>query len=115
MATRILPRFPVLAMLSLLGVLACTRIYTGHCQSITDPCAGTVAAIAILEMSDGQPVDDWGNSLAPSVYLAVIAIIANTLLAVAFAEGLVISFWRTALNGCTVSGRNQRRLQILRF
>ena len=105
------PRFPVLAILSLLGVLACTQTYTGHCQSITNPCAGTVAAIVILDMSDGQPVDNWGKSLGPSVYLAVIAIIANTLLAVALAEGLVISFWRTALNGCTVSCRSQRILQ----
>ncbi|KAL9626004.1 MAG: hypothetical protein Q9204_007661 [Flavoplaca sp. TL-2023a] len=41
-------------------------------------------------MSNGQPVDDWGSSLGPSVYLAVIAIIANTLLAVALAEGLSV-------------------------
>jgi hypothetical protein len=60
--------------------------------------------IVILEHSDGKRLEEWPyNTLKPSVYLSILSAMANTLLAYALTEGLVISFWRTALRGRTVS------------
>lgn len=63
---------------------------------------GTIASIGILISSNNQPVREWGNNIAVSVYLSILSVIANTLLTVALAEGLVIRFWLTALRGATV-------------
>ena len=56
----------------------------------------------VLVYSDGHDVESWGNA-TPSVVIAVLSVVANSLLALALAEGLVVSFWRALLNGCTVS------------
>lgn len=63
---------------------------------------GTVAALAILIQSNGKPLDDWGDEIAPSVYLAIASVIANALSAYSLANGLRITFWRDALRGRTV-------------
>lgn len=78
-------RLPTLGVTSLIGVLLCTA-----------------AAVAVLVYSNGQEVENWGTS-SPSVVIAILSVVANSLLAVALAEGLIVSFWRTLLNGCTVS------------
>jgi hypothetical protein len=78
-------RFPVLPILSLLGVLA-----------------STVASLVILIRSHKQPLDEWGYGIAPSVYLAVFSVVGNALTAYALANGLEITFWRNCMEGRTV-------------
>lgn len=56
----------------------------------------------VLVCSHKQPLDDWGYGIAPSVYLAILSVIANALSAYALANGLEITFWRNALKGRTV-------------
>lgn len=79
-------RFPIWSILSMFAVLICLII-----------------ALYILVASDGKPVDSWGYNVAPAVYLAITSMIANSLLAFALVNGLVISFWRTALHGASLS------------
>ena len=67
------------------------------------PPTGTAAAVVILLVSDGVSVQDWGT-VTPSVYLAILSAIANSMLGFALSEGLALVFWRTALSGCTVRG-----------
>lgn len=64
--------------------------------------AGAVASLIILASSNGKIVDTWGGLFAPSVYLSILSVCTNVLLGFAFANGMVISFWRKALNGCEV-------------
>ncbi|ERF74166.1 hypothetical protein EPUS_03356 [Endocarpon pusillum Z07020] len=77
---------PVLAIASLIGVFACTAL-----------------AVGVLASSNGRAVQTW-RFFTPSVCLAVLSVVSNALLAVALAEGLVISFWRKALHSCTGFG-----------
>lgn len=76
-----------------------------HVLTIRRACAnlyeGTAAAAVILIVSDGADVHEW-SPITPSVYLAILSVAANTLLGFAVAEGLVILFWRTILQGSTV-------------
>jgi hypothetical protein len=78
-------RFPVLPILSLLGVLA-----------------STVASLVILTRSHKQPLNEWGYGIAPSVYLAIFSAVANALTAYALASGLEVTFWRHCIEGRTV-------------
>jgi hypothetical protein len=86
-------RFPVLPILSLLGVLG-----------------STVASLVILIRSHKQPLPEWGYGIAPSVYLAIFSVVANALTAYALANGLEITFWRNCMEGRTVCTlmRNER-------
>ncbi|KAH7122819.1 hypothetical protein B0J11DRAFT_348368 [Dendryphion nanum] len=79
-------RFPVWSILAMIIVLACL-----------------VASLYILISSDGQLVNRWGYGIAPPVYLAITSVVANSLSAFALANGLVISFWRTALHGASLN------------
>ena len=72
-------------------------------QVATHDGIGIFAALYILIASDGKPIDKWGYGIAPAVYLAIISVVTNVLLSFALVNGLVISFWRTALQGSTVS------------
>lgn len=65
---------------------------------------GLVAALYILEASDGKPIDKWGGDIAPSVYLAITSLMSNALLGFVLVNGLIISFWRNALRGGSVRG-----------
>jgi hypothetical protein len=47
-------------------------------------------------------MERWGYGFAPSVYLAIVSVIANALSAYALAIGLEITFRRNALRGRTV-------------
>ena len=60
-----------------------------------------MAAVAILVVTDGQPVGS--SEMQPGVLLAYTSTLANTLLGVAFGEGTVIHFWTAALQGVPVS------------
>lgn len=84
---------PILGIMSLTGVLTCTAL-----------------AVLVLVASDGKVTRDWVFGLPPSVYLAITSVMANAFLAVALAEGIVISFWRTALRGCTITELNNNWL-----
>ena len=48
-----------------------------------------VASLAVLIVSDGQAVDSW--PIQPTVYLAIVAAIANSALALARQEGVTVS------------------------
>ena len=63
---------------------------------------GTAAAIAVVLVSDGKPTSEWSGNRQPGVLLAYTSTIANALLAVAFAEAVVIAFWTQALRGVPV-------------
>ena len=63
---------------------------------------GTLASVVILVKSHRHPLDEWGDGISPSVYLAVASVIANALTAYALAKGLDIIFWRNALREHTV-------------
>ena len=62
---------------------------------------GTASAVVVLLVSDGADIRGW-TFTTPSVYLAILSVVANTFLGFALAEGLVILFWRVMLEGCTV-------------
>ncbi len=97
-------RLPYLSMFSLLATLFC-KTHKGllYSEGIYSHCKGIVAALYVLLASDGMPIDKWGYGVAPAVYLAIISVITNVFLSFALVNGLVISFWRMALKGCTVS------------
>ncbi|KAH5693439.1 hypothetical protein HBI44_148450 [Parastagonospora nodorum] len=86
-------QFPVLAILSILGILA-----------------STIASVVVLMQSHHKSLDDWGYGIAPSVYLAIASVVANALTAYALAIGLEITFWRNALRGHTLAGLNRNWL-----
>jgi hypothetical protein len=58
-----------------------------------------VASYLILALSDGQPISSWRYQ--PSVYLAVLAAISNKAIAFAAIQGVVITFWTSAIKGTT--------------
>ena len=79
---------------------------------------GTGAAIAVLMISNGDLVTDWSGNTAPGVLLAYTSTLANALLGVAFAEGIVINFWAGALRGVPVGSphmNSRRDLQVGRY
>lgn len=63
---------------------------------------GTVAGIVVLVVSNQLPLEKWGSEFTPAVSMAICSVVSNSLLTYALANGLVISFWRTALRGHTV-------------
>jgi hypothetical protein len=51
------------------------------------------------------PISQWriaGITLQPQVCVSILSTVANALLGFAFAEGLVIYFWKHAIFGTTV-------------
>jgi hypothetical protein len=56
-------------------------------------CAGADAVI--LYKSDGKEVDTW--TVSPSIILAILSAVANICLRFAFAQGVVIAWWRKTL------------------
>ena len=64
--------------------------------------AGTAAAIGIVLGSDGSPTSEWSGNRKPDVLLAYTSTLANALMAVAFVEAVVISYWTRALHGVPV-------------
>lgn len=63
-----------------------------------------VADGIVLWKSDGQQIDTW--IMSPSVILAILSAIANTCLAYAKSEGIIVSWWRKALRGSTLGELN---------
>jgi hypothetical protein len=64
-----------------------------------------VAALTIALVSDGKPLDYWdvyNYSLQPTVLLAILVTFANALLGYAFASGITIFWWSSALAGSTL-------------
>ena len=59
--------------------------------------------MAVLVVSNGKPVSEFSGNTQPGVLLAYTSTIANTLMGVAFAEGVIINFWTGALRGVPVS------------
>jgi hypothetical protein len=58
---------------------------------------------AALFASDGRPTTEWSDNMQPGVLLVYTSTIANALLAIAFAEAVVIGYWARALRGVPVS------------
>ncbi|KAK2800690.1 hypothetical protein FQN50_008000 [Emmonsiellopsis sp. PD_5] len=87
----ILTRFPWLGVLSLGLVWLCMA-----------------AACAIIVLSNGERTDTW--SFQPTVLLALASAAANALLAVGFARGVEIAWWRTALQGASMDDLHHRWL-----
>jgi hypothetical protein len=66
-------------------------------------CGG--AALTVALVSEGKPVDYWdvyGYSVQPTVLLAILVTFANALLGYAFASGIAIFWWSSALAGNTM-------------
>ncbi|KAK3984967.1 hypothetical protein QBC44DRAFT_405849, partial [Cladorrhinum sp. PSN332] len=63
----------------------------------------TAAAIAVVLLSDGKPTSEWSGNRQPGVLLAYTSTLGNALLSIAFAEGVIVSFWAQALEGVRVS------------
>jgi Protein of unknown function (DUF3176) len=82
--TGFLARMPYLGLAAIAGVVACIA-----------------AAIAVLASSNGRPIHQW--TVQPTVWLAVIAAIANACLHYALAQGVVIAWWRKAIHGGTIA------------
>lgn len=64
-----------------------------------------VAALTIALISNGKPLDHWdvqNHSVQPTVLLAVLVTIANALLGYAYASGLAVFWWSSALAGSTL-------------
>jgi hypothetical protein len=63
-------------------------------------------ALAILAVTDDMAIVEWQKRMKkePQVYLAICYSLTNVLLSFAFAEGLVIWFWKLAARGTSVSG-----------
>ncbi|KAI5301573.1 hypothetical protein KEM56_001586 [Ascosphaera pollenicola] len=77
-------RFPWTGMVSLLFVFLCL-----------------VFNIIILVVSNGMRVDKWG--VQPAVLIAISTAISNGLLRIAFVQGGMITWWRNAMSGCSVT------------
>ena len=58
------------------------------------------ASLAILVVSDGQPIDSW--AIEPTVFLAIVAAIANSALRLGRAQAIPISWWYKASRGGTI-------------
>lgn len=58
------------------------------------------ASLAILMVSDRQPIDNW--PIEPTVYLAIVAAIANSALHLARAQAIPVSWWYQAAQGRTI-------------
>ena len=89
-------RLPWSGILSLMGVVICA-----------------IATAVVLVLSDGKVVDGWpshGLAVQPTVLLAILSAVANSLLRYALTEGLAIAWWVKALRG---GGHNWRFTQIL--
>jgi len=78
-------QLPWLGLLALVGTVLCT-----------------FAAVAVLVVSNGRPIDSWSATLQPTVYLSIFTALANILLTYALYQGIVISFWRKAGQGATL-------------
>jgi hypothetical protein len=64
-----------------------------------------VAALTVALVSEGKPVDYWdvySYSVQPTVLLAILVTFANALLGYAFASGITIFWWSSALAGSTL-------------
>ncbi|PGH15652.1 hypothetical protein AJ79_02246 [Helicocarpus griseus UAMH5409] len=85
----ILYRFPWFGVLPLLLALLCMA-----------------AAVAVIALSNGETTDSW--QIQPTVLLAIASAAANTLLAAAFAGGVELSWWKTALAGASMSDLHHR-------
>lgn len=69
------------------------------------------ASLAILMVSDGQPVDSW--TIEPTVYLAIVAAIANSALRLARFQAIPISWYDLRLGGCSGALLNVRFEQVV--
>jgi len=86
--TGILRRAPIYGLFALLGAILCA-----------------FATVAILEISDGLPLDSWqvaGHNVQPAVLLSIFATLANMLLRQALAEGVRIRWWTRAQKGTSI-------------
>ncbi|KAK2789929.1 hypothetical protein FQN53_000982 [Emmonsiellopsis sp. PD_33] len=66
------------------------------------------ASCVIIGLSNGERVDKW--RFQPTVLLALASAAANALLAVGFAHGVEIAWWRTALGGASMDDLHHRWL-----
>lgn len=63
---------------------------------------GLGACVAILVVSNGQPVKDW--VLQPTVYLSIAYTLTNIMLQYALTEGVNVAWWRRSMNSNTEVG-----------
>ena len=66
----------------------------------------TGASVAVLLASNDSVIAHWqlGSYKAqPQVYVSILAVLMDALLAFALADGLMIRFWRQATHGTAVS------------
>ena len=64
-----------------------------------------IAALTISLMSQGKPLGYWtvrGRTIQPTVILALLTTLTNALLSYAYASGIAIYWWTTALRGSTL-------------
>jgi len=66
----------------------------------------TGSSVAILLASNDSAVTHWqpgSYKVQPQVYVSILAVLMDALLAFALADGLMIRFWRQATRGTAVS------------
>ena len=66
----------------------------------------TGASVAVLLASNDSAVAHWqlgSYKVQPQVYVSILVLLIDVLLAFALADGLMIRFWRQATHGTTVS------------
>lgn len=90
--------FPWLAVFAVLGALICEINSPVHCYMLLNRHAGTGMSFAVLIRSDGMKLDSW-EPFTPSICVAALSVIANTLIGYALVEALTIMFWRRMLKG----------------
>jgi hypothetical protein len=64
-----------------------------------------VAALTIALVSNGKPLDYWrvqNYSVQPTVLLAILVTLANVLIGYAFASGITVFWWSSALAGSSL-------------
>lgn len=60
--------------------------------------------MVILLTSNGKIIGTWAHGIQPNTFLAIMSLVANLLLTLAFAQGLTISYWKRKLRGSTIAG-----------
>jgi hypothetical protein len=97
-------------MLAIISVLLCenphnARIFKAFLAQLTAMILVMAKSINILAASNNQPTDKWrflNAGFRPQTWLAIFNTVSNSLLGLAFIQGVAIYFWHQACRGMTV-------------
>ena len=95
-------RFPPFGIAALTGVLAWKFFKLQISLADLIP-LGTIGSLMVLITSNGKITNTWGYEHQPSLYLSILSIVSNILMASALSQAVCLSFWRKTLTGGSVS------------